>query len=68
MVYEWDNVTQGVFCCTILFLLLQCQHDNFSEKEVSHKISHKSDFLCHSLFHIGNLQGCKGVTLVKYDS
>lgn len=32
VVFEWDNVTQGVFCCTILFLLLQCQHDNFSEK------------------------------------
>lgn len=34
------------------------QRDNFSEEEVSHK----SDFLCHSLFHIGNLQDCKGVT------
>lgn len=34
------------------------QHDNFSEEE----ISHKSDFLCRSLFHIGNLQDCGGVT------
>ena len=34
------------------------QHDNFSEEE----ISCKSDFLCRSLFHIGNLQDYKGVT------
>lgn len=34
------------------------QHDNFPEEEVSHK----SRFLCHSLFHIGSLQDCKGVT------
>lgn len=35
------------------------QHDNFSEEE----ISCKSDFLCHSFFHIGNLQAYKEGTL-----
>lgn len=34
------------------------QHDNFLEEE----ISRKSDFLCRSLFHIGNLQDDEGVT------
>jgi len=50
------------FCCCISLFLLLLQypnkHNNFSEEE----ISCESDFLCHSFFHIGNLQGYKGGT------